>query len=157
MIITPALDVQGIKQLLPHTYPFLMVDRVNTVEVDGPNIGRIEAIKNVTINEEFFNGHFAHHPVMPGVLILESLAQVAGLLGLHMRGITKTDTTIYYFAGADSVRFKKPVIPGDQLVLEAEYINKKQGIWKFSCFAKVDGHVVCRADITCAEREISND
>lgn len=153
----PALDVQGIRKLLPHRYPFLMVDRVNTIEIEAKNKGRIEAIKNVTINEEFFNGHFSHHPIMPGVLIVESMAQVAGLLGLHMLGEKRTDKTSYYFAGADSVRFKKPVVPGDQLILEAEYVNNKQSIWKFSCRAKVDGVIVCSAEITCAEKDISND
>lgn len=150
----PALDVQGIKKLLPHRYPFLMVDRVNTIDINGASEGRIEAVKNVTINEEFFNGHFKHHPIMPGVLIVESMAQVAGLLGLHMLGEKRTDKTSYYFAGADNVRFKKPVVPGDQLVLEAEYVNNRQGIWKFSCRARVDGKVVCCAEVTCAEKDI---
>jgi 3-hydroxyacyl-[acyl-carrier-protein] dehydratase len=150
----PALDVQGIKELLPHRYPFLLVDRVNTIDIEGPTVGSIKAIKNVTINEEFFNGHFPQHPIMPGVLIVESMAQVAGILGLHMLGDKRTDKTSYYFAGADRIRFKKPVVPGDQLNLEAEYVNNKRGIWKFSCRARVDGDVVCCAEITCAEKDI---
>lgn len=150
----PALDVQGIKELLPHRYPFLMVDRVNTIDIEGPDVGSIKAIKNVTINEEFFNGHFPQRPIMPGVLIVESMAQVAGILGLHMLGERRTEKTSYYFAGADHVRFKKPVVPGDQLHLEAEYVNSKRGIWKFSCRARVDGDVVCCAEITCAEKDI---
>ncbi len=150
----PALDVQGIKKLLPHRYPFLMVDRVNTIEINGDSEGRIVGIKNVTINEEYFNGHFPQHPIMPGVLIVESMAQIAGILGLHMLGEKRTDKTSYYFAGADKVRFKRPVVPGDQLILEAEYENNKRGIWKFSCRALVDGQVVCCADITCAEKDI---
>jgi 3-hydroxyacyl-[acyl-carrier-protein] dehydratase len=153
----PAVDVQGIKKLLPHRYPFLMVDRINTIDIDGQNSGRIEGLKNLTINEEFFNGHFPHHPIMPGVLIVESMAQVAGILGLYMLGEKRTDTTSYYFAGADKVRFKKPVVPGDQLILEAEYVNNKRGIWKFSCRALVDGDVVCSANVTCAEKDINND
>lgn len=148
-----ALDIQGIKNLLPHRYPFLLVDRVNTVEIKEGKCS-IEAIKNVTINENFFNGHFPQHPIMPGVLIVESMAQVAGILGLHMLGDKCTDKSSYYFAGADKVRFKKPVVPGDQLVLEAEYVNSKRGIWKFSCRAKVDGEVVCCAELTCAEKDI---
>lgn len=150
----PALDVQGIKELLPHRYPFLLVDRVNSIDIDGLNAGNIKAIKNVTINEEFFNGHFPQHPIMPGVLIVESMAQVAGLLGLHMLGDKRTARTSYYFASADRVRFKTPVVPGDQLNLEAEYVNSKRGIWKFSCSARVDGNVVCSAEITCAEKDI---
>jgi 3-hydroxyacyl-[acyl-carrier-protein] dehydratase len=148
------IDIQGIKELLPHRYPFLMVDRVNSIDIESPNEGRIKAIKNVTINEEFFNGHFPQHPIMPGVLIVESMAQVAGILGLHMLGEKRTDKTSYYFAGADHVRFKKPVVPGDQLHLEAEYVNNKRGIWKFSCCARVDGEVVCCAELTCAEKDI---
>ena len=119
----PALDVQGIKELLPHRYPFLMVDRINTIDIDGESVGRIEGIKNVTINEEFFTGHFPQHPIMPGVLIVESMAQVAGILGLHMLGDKRTDKTSYYFAGADKVRFKKPVVPGDQLILNGLVID----------------------------------
>lgn len=149
----PALDIQGIKNLLPHRYPFLLVDRVNTIDIKEGQ-GRIEAIKNVTINENFFNGHFPEHPIMPGVLIVESMAQVAGILGLHMLGDKRTNKTSYYFAGADSVRFKRPVVPGDQLILEAEYVNNKRGIWKFSSRAKVDGKVVCCAELTCAEKDI---
>lgn len=151
------IDIQGIKELLPHRYPFLMVDRVNSIDIKGPTEGRIEAIKNVTINEEYFNGHFPQHPIMPGVLIVESMAQVAGILGLHMLGEKRTEKTSYYFAGADHVRFKKPVVPGDQLYLEAEYVNNKRGIWKFSCRARVDGEVVCCAELTCAEKDIKND
>lgn len=150
----PALDVQGIKELLPHRYPFLLVDRVNSIDIEGPDEGSIKALKNVTINEEFFNGHFPQHPIMPGVLIVESMAQVAGILGLHMLGDKRTSKTSYYFAGADHVRFKKPVVPGDQLSLEAEYVNSKRGIWKFSCRARVEGEVVCCAEITCAEKDI---
>ena len=148
------IDIQGIKELLPHRYPFLMVDRVNSIDIESPTEGRIEAIKNVTINEDYFNGHFPQHPIMPGVLIVESMAQVAGILGLHMLGEKRTEKTSYYFAGADHVRFKKTVVPGDQLHLEAEYVNNKRGIWKFSCRARVDGEVVCCAELTCAEKDI---
>ena len=150
------MNLEDIKKILPHRYPFLLVDRVNTIDIEGPTVGSIKAIKNVTINEEFFNGHFPQHPIMPGVLIVESMAQVAGILGLHMLGDKRTEKTSYYFAGADRIRFKKPVVPGDQLNLEAEYVNNKRGIWKFSCRARVDGDVVCCAEKTVNEKDIYN-
>jgi len=148
------LDITEIREFLPHRYPFLLVDKVTAVELQGEEAPNIEALKNVTINEPFFNGHFPSQPIMPGVLILESMAQVAGILGLHMLGDKRTARTSYYFAGADNVRFKRPVGPGDQLVLKAEYVNDKRGIWKFQCRAYVAGDVVCCAEITCAEKDI---
>ena len=148
------LDVNAIREFLPHRYPFLLVDRVTDITLGDETGGSIEAIKNVTINEEFFNGHFPSQPIMPGVLILESMAQVAGILGLHLLGENRTARTSYYFAGADGVRFKKPVEPGDQLVITAEYVNDKRGIWKFKCRVTVDGETACCADITCAEKDI---
>ena len=107
------MDVLAIREFLPHRYPFLLVDRVTDVHLDSEPAPYIEALKNVSINEEFFNGHFLQQPIMPGVLILESMAQVAGILGLHILGDKRSNRTSYYFAGADNVRFKRPVTPGD--------------------------------------------
>ncbi|WP_430459723.1 3-hydroxyacyl-ACP dehydratase FabZ [Thalassolituus sp. LLYu03] len=149
-----ANNIQQIQEFLPHRYPFLLVDRIQEVDLDAENGAVIRVLKNVTINEEFFNGHFPGHPVMPGVLTLEAMAQAAGLLGFHMLGDNKTPTTIYYFAGADHVRFKRPIVPGDQICLEARYISGRRGIWKFDCRALVDDEVVCMAEITCAERDL---
>ena len=143
------MDHEEISELLPHRYPFLLVDRVT--ELDKGE--RILGYKNVTINEPFFQGHFPDHPIMPGVLIVEALAQVAGLLGLKTIGGEKAQNTLYYFAGVDNARFKKPVLPGDRLELEARYLADKRGIWRFACEAKVEGKVVCQAEIMCAERE----
>lgn len=157
--MTVELDVPAIRELLPHRYPFLMIDRVLEVRssAEGDQMPMIRALKNVSINEEYFNGHFPRKPVMPGVLILESMAQAAGVLGLHILGEKRTPKTSYYFAGADGVRFKRPVEPGDQLEIVAEYVNDKRGIWKFSCRAYIEGGVVCSAEITCAEKDIDND
>ncbi|MDK2778053.1 MAG: 3-hydroxyacyl-ACP dehydratase FabZ [Pseudomonadota bacterium] len=147
-------SIQKIQQLLPHRYPFLLVDRVKEVDLDGADGAVIRVLKNVTINEEFFNGHFPGHPIMPGVLTLEAMAQAAGLLGFAMLGENKKPTTLYYFAGADHVRFKRPIVPGDQVILEARFLSGRRGIWKFDCRALVDDEVVCMAEITCAEREL---
>jgi len=144
--------VQTIQEFLPHRYPFLLVDRINEVDLDAEEGPVIRAIKNVTINEEFFNGHFPGHPVMPGVLLLEAMAQAAGLLGMTMLGGERNPDMLYYFAGADNVRFKRPIVPGDQVVLEARFQNTRRGIWKFDCRSLVDGEVACAALITCAER-----
>ncbi|EAT12168.1 (3R)-hydroxymyristoyl ACP dehydratase [Oceanobacter sp. RED65] len=144
------MDYQRITDLLPHRYPFLLVDRVTELETKQ----RIVGYKNVSSNEPFFQGHFPKHPIMPGVLILESLAQLAGLLGLDAIDREKAENTVYYFAGVDTARFKKPVIPGDRLDMEARYVNDKRGIWRFECEAKVDGKLACQAEILCAEREI---
>jgi len=114
----------------------------------------IRAYKNVSINEPFFNGHFPEHPVMPGVLIIEAMAQAAGILGFKMLDTKPADGTLYYFVGSDKLRFRQPVLPGDQLVLEAKFIGRKKTIWKFECRALVDGKPVCSAEITCAEREL---
>nr|WP_189388051.1 3-hydroxyacyl-ACP dehydratase FabZ [Bacterioplanes sanyensis] len=146
--------VQQIQEFLPHRYPFLLVDRVQSINLDDEEGAVIRALKNVTINEEFFNGHFPGHPIMPGVLTLEAMAQAAGLLGLSMLGDQRTPSTLYYFAGADNVRFKRPIVPGDQVVLEARFMGGRRGIWKFACRALVDGAIACQADVTCAEREL---
>ena len=140
-----AIDINKIMKLLPHRYPFLLVDRV----LEFTPRQSITAIKNVTINEPFFQGHFPDFPVMPGVLIIEALAQTAALLTFTEE---KADDAVYYFAGIDGARFKKPVLPGDQLVMVATYQREKAGIYKFHVKATVDGELVAEADITCAVR-----
>ena len=145
----PYLDVHGIMKQLPHRYPFLLVDRVLECK---PGVS-LTAIKNVTINEPFFPGHFPHRPVMPGVLILEALAQATGLLAFATIGSAPNQHTLYYFVGIDSARFKKPVEPGDQLLLKVEYLWDKRGVWKFKARAEVHGAVVTEAELMCAARE----
>lgn len=145
------LDINEIKEYLPHRYPFLLVDRVVEMELGES----IVAYKNVTVNEPFFNGHFPNHPVMPGVLIIEAMAQAAGILGFKTMEKKPADGHIYYFVGSDKVRFKRPVVPGDQLILEAKVIGKpRRGIWRFECRATVDGELACEGSILCAEREL---
>jgi 3-hydroxyacyl-[acyl-carrier-protein] dehydratase len=139
------IDINQIMKLLPHRYPFLLVDRV----LEFIPRQSITAIKNVTINEPFFQGHFPDFPVMPGVLIIEALAQTAALLTFTEK---KEDNAVYYFAGIDGARFKKPVLPGDQLVMVATYQREKAGIYKFHVRATVDGELAAEADITCAVR-----
>ena len=134
------MDIHQILEYLPHRYPILLVDRVLECE-PGKSI---HAIKNVTINEPFFNGHFPHHPVMPGVLILEALAQAAAILSFKTMGSKPDDKSVYYFAGIDGARFKKPVSPGDQLNLHVEIIASKRGIWKFKAEARVDGQLATK-------------
>jgi len=140
-----AIDINQIMKLLPHRYPFLLVDRV----LEFTPRQSITAIKNVTINEPFFQGHFPDFPVMPGVLIIEALAQTAALLTFTEE---KAEDAVYYFAGIDGARFKKPVLPGDQLVMVATYQREKAGIYKFHVKATVDGELAAEADITCAVR-----
>jgi 3-hydroxyacyl-[acyl-carrier-protein] dehydratase len=141
--------IEDIKAYLPQRYPFLMVDRVVEIEMGK----RIKAYKNVTTNEEFFNGHFPNKPIMPGVLIIEALAQAAGVLGFKSQEKLPRDGYLYYFVGADDVRLKRPVVPGDQLMLEAELVTVRRGIYKFQCRASVDGELACEATILCAERK----
>lgn len=140
------LDIHAILEQLPHRYPFLLIDRVTSV-VAGESV---KAIKNVTINEPFFTGHFPQRPVMPGVLIIEALAQATGILAFITAGQKPDDNMLYYFAGIDNARFKKPVEPGDQIILEATLIKQKRNIWKFKGTATVDGEVVASADLMCA-------
>ncbi|MEO9653731.1 3-hydroxyacyl-ACP dehydratase FabZ [Marinomonas dokdonensis] len=144
------MDVNEIRRYLPHRYPFLLVDRVVELNLNES----IVAYKNVTINEPFFNGHFPDHPVMPGVLIIEAMAQAAGILGFKTMGKTPEDGSIYYFVGSDKLRFKRPVVPGDRVQLEAKIITEKRGIWKFECKATVDGELACSATILCADRKV---
>jgi len=147
------MRIDEIRELLPQRYPFLMVDRVTNVDLESCII---ECYKNVSVNEEFFNGHFPTNPVMPGVLILEAMAQSAGILGFCMSGEARKDNIAYYFAASEKIRFKKPVVPGDQLYLYAEYKSKKRDIWKFSCRALVDDGLVSSAEITCAKRFLAD-
>jgi 3-hydroxyacyl-[acyl-carrier-protein] dehydratase len=143
------MDIQEIMRKLPHRYPIILVDRVLEV-VPGE---RIVALKNVTINEPYFMGHFPGHPVMPGVLIIESLAQACAILAFVTLDAKEGDGTLFYFAGIDAARFKKPVIPGDQLRLEAEMGRVKRSIGKFTGRALVDGQVVCETEMLCAVRK----
>ena len=144
------MDVKEIREYLPHRYPFLLVDRVTQI-----NLGEsIVAYKNVTINEPYFNGHFPDHPVMPGVLVIEAMAQAAGILGFKTMDKTPQDGSIYYFVGSDKLRFKRPVVPGDRLQLEASIVSEKRGIWKFDCRATVDDQLVASATSLCADRKV---
>lgn len=144
------LDVEEIKEYLPQRYPFLLVDRVLEMELGKS----IVAIKNVTVNEPFFQGHFPHQPIMPGVLIIEALAQAAGVLGFKSQEKKPKDGYLYYFVGADEVRLRRPVVPGDQLRLEAEVITNRRGIYKFSARASVGEELVGSMIIICAERKV---
>ena len=145
------VGIERIQTMLPHRYPFLLVDRV--VEFEPGK--RVLAYKNVSANEEFFQGHFPGRPVMPGVLVIEALAQACGILGFKTVNKLPADGYVYYLVGSDNVRFKRPVMPGDQLRLEANVIKGKRGIWKFACKASVAGEVACEAEIICAERKVA--
>ena len=145
------MDIHQILKQLPHRYPFLLVDRVLSIE-KGKSI---KALKNVTINEPFFQGHFPHRPVMPGVLMLEALAQAAALLAFDTLGSSPSDEMVYYFAGIDGARFKRPVEPGDQLTLEVELLRMKAGIFKFKARALVGDELTVEAELTCAIRAIT--
>ncbi len=144
------LDIYEILKHLPHRYPFLLIDRVVDYEPGKYLVG----IKNVTHNEPYFPGHFPTRPIMPGVLILEALAQATGILAFRTTGRIPDESSLYYFVGIDKARFKQPVEPGDQLRLEVEYVKQMRGIWKFIGKATVDGKSVCSADLMCAEREV---
>ena len=146
--IDSSMDIHQILDYLPHRYPFLLVDRVLEV-VPGE---RITALKNVSMNEPFFPGHYPHHPVMPGVLVVEAMAQTAAILSFKTMGTKPDGVSVYYFVGIDNARFKKPVGPGDQLVIDVKLQGNKRGIWKFSATAKVDGRVAAEADLICAVR-----
>lgn len=144
------MDIHKILKQLPHRYPFLLVDRVVAIQ-KGKSI---QALKNVTINEPFFEGHFPHRPVMPGVLMLEALAQAAALLAFDALDTSPDENSVYYFAGIDGARFKRPVEPGDQLVLNVELLRMKAGIFKFKASATVEGELAVEAELTCAMRTI---
>ena len=144
------MDIHQILKMLPHRYPFLLVDRV--LQLDKGK--SIVALKNVTINEPFFNGHFPHRPVMPGVLMLEALAQAAALLSFHTMEVVPDEKTIYYFAGIDGARFKRPVEPGDALTLMVELDRMKAGIFKFKAKAMVQDELAVEAELMCTMRRI---
>jgi len=144
-----AMDIHEIMKRLPHRYPFILVDRVLSTE-PGKSI---VALKNVTINEPFFPGHYPHHPVMPGVLIVEAMAQVAALLSFSSGAGEAGDNKVYLFVGIDGARFKRPVTPGDQLIIKVEVLTNKRGIWKFSGVAEVDGQTAAEAEIMCTMRD----
>ena len=142
------LNINEIKEYLPHRYPILLVDRV----LDWESGKSIKAIKNVTVNEEFFNGHFPHKPVMPGVLMIEALAQTAAILSFLTMGQKPDDKTLVYFVGIDGARFKRPVEPGDQLVMDVEILKVSRGIWKYKAKGSVDGQVALEAELMCTMR-----
>ena len=142
------MDIIEIRKYLPHRYPFLLVDRV--VEfVPGESI---LGYKNLSANEAFFAGHFPDNPIMPGVLILEAMAQIAGILGFKSKDKTPEDGSIYYFAAADDVRFKRPCVPGDRIMLRARLLSERRGIARFEVSAEVDGELAASAVILCADR-----
>ena len=142
------MDIGEVLAHLPQRYPFLMIDRVLECEPGK----RIVALKNVSANEPYFQGHFPGRPIMPGVLILETMAQAAGILVFKTEGAKPDENSVYYYAGIDNARFKKPVLPGDQLEVEVTLLAKKRGIFKFACVARVGGNTVAEADILCTVR-----
>jgi len=143
------MDIHAILESLPHRYPFLLVDRVLSIE-PGKSI---VALKNVTINEPFFPGHYPHHPVMPGVLIIEAMAQASALLSFKSMGTKPDDNSVYYFVGIDNARFKRPVSPGDQLIFRMELTMNRRGMFKFKGTAEVDGQIAAEAELICAIKE----
>jgi len=145
---TKTLGINEIKEYLPHRYPLLLVDRVLDYELGKT----ITAIKNVTVNEEFFNGHFPHKPVMPGVLMIEALAQTAAILSFKTMDVKPDENSVVYFVGIDNARFKRPVEPGDQLKMDIEILRVSRGIWKYKATASVDGKVAVEADLMCTIR-----
>jgi len=144
------MDIHQILKQLPHRYPILLVDRVLEIEKGK----RIKALKNVSINEPYFTGHFPHRPVMPGVLMLEARAQAAALLAFDSLGTVPDEKTLFYFAGIDGARFKRPVEPGDQLIMEVSLSRMKAGIFKFAAQARVDGVLACEAELMCTVRTL---
>jgi 3-hydroxyacyl-[acyl-carrier-protein] dehydratase len=145
------MDIHQILKQLPHRYPILLVDRVLEIETGKS----IKALKNVTINEPFFMGHFPKHPVMPGVLMIEAMAQAAALLSFSTLGVTPDDKTVYYFAGIDSARFKRPVGPGDQMIMDVTLLRMKAGIFKYKGVIRVDGLIACEAELMCTMRTVA--
>ncbi|WP_133607755.1 3-hydroxyacyl-ACP dehydratase FabZ [Aquabacterium commune] len=145
------MDIHKILEKLPHRYPFLLVDRVLELELNK----RIRALKNVSINEPYFQGHFPHRPVMPGVLMLEALAQAAALLAFESTGDGVDENMVIYFVGIDGARFKRPVEPGDQLILDVTLDRVKSGIYKFTAQGLVDGELAVSAELMCTKRKVS--
>lgn len=146
--VTLPLNAVMLRDYLPHRYPFMLLDRVTAVKLNE----WITGLKNITINEPFFNGHFPEEPIMPGVLMIEAMAQVAGVLGFISKNVKPRDGYIYLFAGVDKVRFKRQVIPGDQLILRAKKTMERHSIYKFSCTACVGNELAASAEITIAEQ-----
>jgi len=145
-----SMDIHEILEHLPHRYPFVLVDRVLSMELGK----EITAVKNVSVNEPYFPGHFPYHPVMPGVLIVEAMAQAAALLSFKTMGTKPTSDSVYYFAGIDSARFKKPVSPGDQIILNVKIDRILKGIWKYSAVSKVGDEIVAEANMMCILKAI---
>jgi 3-hydroxyacyl-[acyl-carrier-protein] dehydratase len=145
----PFLDIHAVMKQLPHRFPFLLIDRV----VECTPGESLTALKNVTINEPFFPGHFPHHPVMPGVLILEAMAQATGLLAFATIGHAPKENELYYFVGIDKARFREPVQPGDQLIFKVKILAQKRNLWKFSGVAEVEGRVAAEAELMCAAQK----
>lgn len=145
------MDIHAILESLPHRYPFLLVDRVLSID-PGKSI---VALKNVTINEPFFPGHYPHHPVMPGVLIIEAMAQVAALLSFQSMEKKPDENTVYYFAGIDGARFKRPVTPGDQLIFKVELTRSMRGLYKFKAIAEVGGQLAAEAELMCTVKTVA--
>lgn len=143
------MDINEVKEYLPQRYPFLLVDRVLELTLGES----IVALKNVTGNESHFNGHFPELPIMPGVLIIEAMAQAAGILGFKTLDKKPAEGSIYMFAGVDKARFKRQVVPGDQLILKAQYVSDKSGLWKFECQAYVEDKLAASATILCIDRK----
>ncbi len=150
IIANTQMDIHQVLEYLPHRYPFLLIDRVLSYEVGK----EITALKNVTINEPFFGGHFPHHPVMPGVLIVEAMAQATAILTFKTTNTKPNDKLIYYFVGIDGARFKKPVMAGDQLVINVKLLRAIRGMWKLAGTVTVDGQVVTEAELLCTVREL---
>jgi 3-hydroxyacyl-[acyl-carrier-protein] dehydratase len=146
-----SLDIHQILEHLPHRYPMLLVDRVLEVEAGKS----IKALKNVTINEPFFPGHYPHSPVMPGVLVIEALAQAAAILSFVTMNTKPNDQSMYYFVGIDNARFKKPVLPGDQMILEVALTRSMRGMWKYAAKARVDGALCAEADLMCSYKIVT--
>ena len=147
MTESSSIGIEQIIEVLPHRYPFLLVDRVLRQDLEA---GECESLKNVTFNEPFFPGHFPGAPVMPGVMILEAMAQTAGLLAAAKSGLTVSGGFLLYFAGIDKARFKRPVVPGDQLRMLARLLKQKRDIWKFEVTARFDGALACSAEMMCS-------
>ncbi len=146
----PSLDINQIKEFLPHRYPLLLIDRV----VDYEKGKWIKALKNVTANDEYFNGHFPHNPVMPGVFMIESLAQTAAILSFLTMGEKPDEKSVVYFVGIDNTRFKRPVEPGDQLILDVTITRNMRGIWKYAGTGSVDGQIALEAELMCTMRSV---
>jgi 3-hydroxyacyl-[acyl-carrier-protein] dehydratase len=151
MSLQAVMDIEEIKTYLPHRYPFLFVDRVLELDLEHK---KIRALKNVSVNEPHFPGHFSYYHVMPGVLIIEALAQASAILSFKLMGTKPDDKTVYYFAGIDGARFKRPITPGDTLILESQVSGEKRGIYKFAVKAFVGDQLACEADLLCTMRSV---